>query len=84
MRVVWKDSNAKEEYKPIRYRKNYIFGSPGGWEVNIKGDDNLYKTHYCAQNAIDQHYGDFGTRGTEKRRNYGIEIIGTTDKYKCL
>ena len=70
----------KEEYKPIRYRKNYIFGSPDGWEVNIKGDDNLYKTHYCAQNAIDQYYGDFGTRGTEKRIKCGIQIIGQKNK----
>lgn len=84
MRIVWRDSTVPKEYEPIKYRKVYIFGSPDGWEVNIKDDSNLYKTHYCAQNAIDKHYGDFGTRGTEKRRKYGIQIIGTTDKYKCL
>lgn len=80
MRIVWKDTVKTKEYEPIKYRKIYIFGSPEGWEVNINGDDNLYKTHYCAQNAIDKYFGDFGTRGTEKRRNYGIQIIGKKNK----
>lgn len=79
MRVVWKDSNTKKEYKPIRYRKNYIFGSPDGWEVAMPGDYNIYKTHYSAMNAIDLALGDTKFRGTKKKINYGIEIIGTKD-----
>ena len=80
MRIVWKDTVKTKEYEPIKYRKIHIFRSPDGWEVNIKGDNNLYKTHYCAQNAIDKHFGDFGTRGTEKRKRYGIQIIGQKNK----
>lgn len=75
MRIVWKDSNKPKEYKPIRYRGFIIWGTPKGWEVAIPGDNNIYKSHYSAQNAIDQHFGDFGTRGTEKRRSYGIQIV---------
>ena len=75
MRVVWKDSKPAE-YKPIKYRKYFVYGSPKGWTTNLPGDDNLYLNNYCAQNAIDKHYGDFGERGTEKRKAYGIQIIG--------
>ncbi len=77
MRVIWKDSNKPKEYQPIRYRGFMIWGTPKGWEVTVPGDNNIYKTHYSAQNAIDQHFGDFGTRGTEKRKAYGIQIIST-------
>ena len=80
MRIVWKDTVKTKEYEPIKYRKIHIFGTSDGWEVNIKGDDNLYKNHYCAQNAIDDYYGDFGKRGTEKRKQYGIQIIGQKSK----
>lgn len=80
MRIVWKDSGRPKEYEPIKYREIYIFGTPKGWEVNIKGDDNLYKNHYCAKNAIDDYYGDFGEHGTEKRKQYGIQIIGQKNK----
>lgn len=79
MRIVWRDSSVPKEYAPIKYRKIYIFGTPDGWEVNIKGDGNLYKNHYCAKNAIDEYYGDFGEHGDEKRKSYGIQIIGTKD-----
>lgn len=79
MRVVWKDSNKPQEYKPIRYRKFMIWGTPKGWEITVPGDNNFYKNNYCAQNAIDQYYGDFGQRGTEKRKSYGIQIIGKKD-----
>lgn len=75
MRVVWKDSKPKE-YKMITYRKFTILGTPEGWEITVPGDNYIYRTHYSAQNAIDKHYGDFGQRGTEKRKKYGIEIIG--------
>lgn len=80
MRIVWKDSAIPKEYEPIKYRKIHIFGTPDGWEVNIKNDNNLYKSHYCAQNAIDDYYGDFGERGTEKRKRCGIQIIGRKNK----
>ena len=79
MRLVWKDSNVPEEYKPMRYRKFMIWGTPAGWEITVPGDHNIYRTHYSAQNAIDQYYGDLGQHGTEKRRKYGIEIIGKRD-----
>lgn len=76
MRIVWKDSCKPKEYEPIKYRNKYVFGTPDGWETSIKGDNNLYKNHYCAKNAIDSYYGDFGEHGTEKRKRYGIQIIG--------
>ena len=76
MRVVWRDSLKPKEYKPIRYRKFYVFGTPNGWTTSLPGDKNIYKNHYCALNAIDAYYGDLGMRGPEKRRAYGIQIVG--------
>ena len=78
MRVVWKDSKPTE-YKSIKYRDFIVCGTPKGWVTNIPGDNNLYKNNYCAQNAVDAEYGDFGQRGTEKRKRYGIQIIGQRD-----
>lgn len=78
MRVVWKDSKPKN-YKPVKYRGFTINGSPKGWETNIPGDNNLYKNHYCALNAVDKHLGGFGQKGSQKRQAYGIEIIGKKD-----
>lgn len=75
MRVVWKDSKPKS-YKPVKYRKHMIYGSPQGWETDLAGDNNIYKTHYCALNAIDKALGGYGRKGSTKRQNYGIEIIG--------
>lgn len=83
MRVIWKDSTATKEYKPIRYRGYMIWGTTEGWEITIPGDNNIYKAHYCAQNAIDQYFGDYGKRGTEKRKGYGIQIIGQREKKSC-
>ena len=82
MRVVWRDSKPKE-YKPIKYRGFMIWGTPEGWEITVPGDNNIYKAHYCAQNAIDQHFGDYGQRGTEKRKSYGIQIIGQRVEKSC-
>ena len=81
MRVIWKDSKPKE-YKPIKYRNHYIFGSPEGWEITIPGDNNLYASHYCAANAIDKALGGTGVRGqrNKKRQSYGIKIIGKVKK----
>lgn len=76
MRIVWKDSYKPKEYEPIKYRDIYIFGTPNGWEVNIRDDNILYKNHYCAKNAIDAYYGEESIHGTDKRKRYGIQIIG--------
>lgn len=75
MRVVWKDSKPRV-YKPVKYRGHMITGSPKGWEINIPGDNNLYKTHYCALNAVDKYLGGYGQMGTAKRKAYGIQIVG--------
>ena len=75
IRVVWKDSTPKQ-HKPVKYRKYMIQGYNGGWTTNIPGDDNIYKTHYCALNAIDKALGGYGQMGCAKRKNYGIKIIG--------
>ena len=83
IRVVWKDSNAQTEFKPVKYRKFIVTGSALGWTTNIPNDKNIYKNNFCAQNAIDAYYGDYGQRGTEKRKAYGIQIIGTIDKGWC-
>lgn len=80
MRIVWRDSSTPKEYEPLKYRGIYIFGSPNGWEVNIKGDNNLYKNHYCAKNAIDAYFGEEGMHGDAKRKGYGIQIIGKKNK----
>ena len=84
MRVIWKDSKPKE-YKPVKYRKHFVCGSPEGWTTSIPGDDNLYASHYCALNAIDKALGGNGVRGqtSEKRKSYGIQIIGKVQKKKA-
>lgn len=77
MRIVWKDSNPRT-YKPIKYRGQTVTGSPAGWSISIEGDNNLYKSHYCALNAIDKALGGHSQKGkaTDKRRAYGIQIVG--------
>lgn len=84
MRIVWKDSNAKER-KPIKYRGYTVSGNETGWETNFHGDDNIYSTHYCALNAIDKFLGGEGIRGkgTKKRYGYGIKIIGKKSETVC-
>lgn len=79
MRIVWKDSAARTGKKPVKYRGYVVSGHGKGWTVNIPGDQNLYKTHYNALNAIDQALGGYGQMGSAKRKAYGIEIIGTKD-----
>lgn len=83
MRIVWKDSLVPKEYDPIKYRGIYVFGTPDGWEIDIEEDNNLYKSNYCARNAIDDYFGDFGKHGTDKRKRYGIQIIGQKNKIGC-
>lgn len=75
MRIVWKDSRPKT-HKPVKYRDHYIKGYNHGWITDIPGDDNVYRTHYCALNAIDKHLGGYGQMGSAKRKAYGIKIIG--------
>lgn len=78
MRVIWRDSLVPKEYKPIKYRDYIVQGSPQGWTTTIPGDNNLYKNHYSALNAIDAALGGTGRYGaaSSKRQNYGIQIIG--------
>lgn len=78
MRVVWKDSKPRT-YKPVSYRGYTATGSPQGWEIDMPGDNNLYRNHYAALNAIDAALGDAGQKGTAKRKSYGIQIIGKKD-----
>lgn len=78
MRVVWKDSKPRT-YKPVKYRKHFIYGSPEGWTTTLPGDDNIYASHYCALNAIDKALGGYGQMGSAKRKNYGIKIVGKKD-----
>ena len=80
MRVVWKDS-APKLYKPVKYRGHTATGSPRGWTIDVPGDTNIYASHYCALNAIDTALGGTGKKGkaTEKRRAYGIQVVGTKD-----
>lgn len=76
MRIVWKDSTPKL-HKPIKYRGCTVKGYNNGWTIDIPGDNNIYKTHYCALNAIDKALGSYGQKGSAKRKAYGIKIIGT-------
>ena len=77
LRVVWKDTGALGK-KPVKYRGHYVTGCDGGWAIDIPGDHNIYRTHYCALNAIDAALGGAGIRGkgTPKRQAYGIQIVG--------
>ena len=76
IRIKWKDVNGKAN-KPVKYRKHTAIGYGDGWVIDIPGDNNIYKSHYCALNAIDKHLGDDGKRvPSEKRSRYGIQIIG--------
>jgi len=76
IRIKWKDVNGKAN-KPIKYRNHIATGYGDGWVIDVPGDDNIYKSHYCALNAIDEHLGGYGKRvPSEKRSSYGIQIIG--------
>lgn len=75
MRIVWKDSSVRGA-KPVKYRGHWAEGYNGGWIIDVPGDENIYRTHYCALNAIDKHLGGYGQKGGVKRISYGIQIIG--------
>ena len=77
MRVVWKDSTVARKKKPIKYRGHVVMGyNEKGWTIDVPGDNNIYRTHYCALNAIDEALGGYGQMGSAKRKSYGIQIIG--------
>lgn len=78
--MIWQDSNMPKEYKPIKYRGFMIYGTPRGWTIAMRGDYNIYADHYSAQNAIDLALDGCLSRGTEKRRSYGVQIIGKEEK----
>ena len=63
-------------YKPVKYRKHMMYGSPEGWWTTLPGDDNLYATIHSAMNAIDAALGDNGKKKSEKRLKHGIQIVG--------
>ena len=73
--IRWKDSKPKL-HKPVKYRGFVVEGYNNGWTTTIPDDDNIYKTHYCALNAIDKALGGAGQKGSAKRKAYGIQIIG--------
>ena len=79
MRIVWKDSLQPEEYKKMKYRGFFLWGTPSGWETDVPGDNNLYKNNYSAMNSIDAYFGESG-KGSAKRQSYGIQIIGEIKK----
>lgn len=81
MRVIWKDSMVVAR-KPLKYRNHHVESHKGGWITDVPNDNNIYKTHYSALNAIDEALGGTGIRGkgTKKRQTYGIEIIGHKDE----
>lgn len=62
--------------KPIKYRNYTVSGCPEGWKTDIPEDDNVYKNHYSALNAIDKHLGGYGQMGSAKRKSYGIQTVG--------
>ena len=70
------DTHANKAYNTMKYRKHFVYGTNKGWTTDLPGDNNLYKSHYCAFNAIDAYFGDTGKRGTEKRKACGTEIVG--------
>ena len=78
MRVVWKDS-ATPGRQPRKYRGYLVTGCEGGWLSGMPGDNNIYKSFYGAENAIDEALGGTGRtkKGSAKRQAHGIQIVGT-------
>lgn len=76
MKIIWRDSSPKLK-KTVKYRGYVIDGYGDGWSTSIPGDSNIYRTHYCALNAIDEYLGGHGQMGAAKRIARGIHIIGT-------
>lgn len=78
MRIVWKDSPNGHFNKPIKYRGFIVTGYKNAWITNIPNDKNVYKNHYCAENAIEAYLGIQGL--SPKRARYGIQIIGQIEE----
>lgn len=77
--IEWKDSPNGHRNKPVKYRGYTIAGYKRAWITSFPNDRNIYKSHYCAENAIDAMLGHtHGKRGkpTEKRLRYGVQVIG--------
>lgn len=83
LRVVWKDTNP-QVYKPVKYRRCNITGYKGGWLIDIPGDDNIYASYYCAQNAIDEALGAPNRKKNSKREKYGIRVLGKVKKEETV
>lgn len=88
MRIVWKDSQAAQQWQPMQYRKvmitSFFDGRLKGWIIDIPGDDNIYASRYCACNAIDKALGGEPRRGgNKKREKYGIQIVGKREDLQC-
>lgn len=79
MRIVWKDSSARN-LEPKQYRGYEIAEYENGWSVTLPGDDNIYKSVICAMNAIDQILGGRGVTNTAYKRKTHI-IIWAGDKW---
>lgn len=76
MRVVWKDSGTRIVRKQPRiYRGIEVKGVQRGWTVGLDGDDNIYRTYPCAQNAIDKVLGGHGSTGTAVLRRQDIQVL---------
>ena len=79
MRIVWKDTVERKEYK---YRKCFIERYKGGWIVDIPGNNNIYYSIDCAHNAIDKILGGKTRKDASARHAKGIKIIGSYDRKK--
>ena len=76
MRVVWKDSGCRIVRKQPRvYRGVEVRGADRGWTIALDGDNNIYRTYPCAQNAIDKVMGGHGSTGTAVLRKKDIQIL---------
>ena len=76
IRVVWKEELWLKK-KPATYRQITISPYGEGWIIEGRGDNNIYKSSFCAMNAIDKALGGTGLYGRNlKREKYGIEVIG--------
>lgn len=83
MRIVWKDTAVTRS--DFKYRGYWVEGYKNGWTISIPGDNNIYRTNRCCKNAIDIHLGLEGAKNYKKpvkRREYGVDIIGTKDDQK--
>ena len=79
MKIVWKDTKAYGK-TPIRHRGHVIEFNGMGWTTDMENDDNIYKTRFGAERALDERYG---FEPTGRRANYDVEIIGKKEGVKA-